>query len=403
MTKDPRSLFLSCAAGAALSIAVGAAAIYWPIGDPLARFSYDLPFVVRNSVPEDLVLIYIDSRVKSRLGEPTQQPLNRRYHTRLVERLTQDGARLILYDIIFDDADSQNDDAFAAALKRHGKIVLVADYLKSLQGNVFSESPVPPIEPLRSAAAGWGIARITPDKDGIIREIDGGAESAPSVSWVAATVLGAKLNSEQRGTLKWLNYFCPPRTLREVDFDQALNADGLASGYFKNKIVIVGGRPTVGPVGAEREEFGSPYTRFWDRLSAGAEVHAFSLLNLLNGDWMRRTSLRAEFVLIALCGCALGIGLPLFRPWTAILVGAVAGIIIFVISVYFQHYQRVWWPWAVPAMVQMPMALAWAIGWRYVNESRRRQRLRNAFSAYLSPHLADQISRSEFDLALGGK
>ena len=403
MIKDRRSLFLSCAAGAVLSFAVGAAAIRWPIGDPLARFSYDLPFVVRNSVPNELVLVYIDSKVKSRLGEPTEQPLSRRYHTRLVERLTQDGASLILYDIIFDNPDPANDAAFATAIKRHGKVVLVADYLKNLQGNVFSETAVPPIEPLHSAAVGWGIGRLKPDHDFAIREIDGGAESYPSMSWTAATVLGAKLNPEQRLTAKWLNYSCPSWKLSAVDFDHALDAAGFPVGHFKNKIVIIGGRSTVGPVGAERDEFGSPYSRFWDRLSTGAEVHAFSLLNLLHGDWMRRASPRAELLLVILCGCAFGIGLPLFRPWTAIFVAAGSVIILLVLSVYFQHYQRVWWPWAVPAIIQMPMALAWGIGGRYLIEFKKRQRLRDAFAVYLSPHLADQIARSEFDLSLGGK
>lgn len=396
MNKDRRSLFLSCAVGAVLTIAAGAATIYWPIGDPLARFSYDLPFVVRNSVPEDLVLIYIDPNVKRRLGERTDASLNRRYHTKLVERLTQDSAKLILYDIIFDNPDPENDAAFAIAIKRHGKVVLLADYLKTLQGNVFSETSVPPGEPLRSAAVGWGIHRLKTDMDYGIREIDEGTESSPSLSRMGANVLGSKPNSAQ----KWLNYYCTPRKLRWVDFDSALD---LPQGYFNSKVVVIGGRPTIGLVAAERDEFGSPYSRFWDRLSTGAEVHAFSFLNLVHNDWMHRASWRAQIILAALCGSVLGIGLPLFRPWTAILVAAIAMIMTLVISVYVQHYQRMWWSWAVPVAVQTPLALLWAVGWRYVHESKKRQRLRQAFSVYVSPHLADQIARSEFDLALGGR
>ncbi|HKQ38236.1 MAG TPA: adenylate/guanylate cyclase domain-containing protein [Verrucomicrobiae bacterium] len=403
MTKDRRSLFLSCAAGAVLSIAIGAATIYWEVGQALARFSYDLPFVVRNSVPDEVVLVYIDSKVKVRLGQPTEPPLNRRYHTKLVERLTQAGAKLILYDIIFDNPDPENDPAFAEAMKRNGKVVLVADYMKTLQGSVFSEAPVPPIEPLRTSCRAWGIGRVTPDLDYAIRTIDGGAESCPSVSWMAATVLSAKLTDQQRLIPKWLNYYCAPWKLSSADLDRAIDAEDLPTSYFKDKIVIVGGRQTVATVGAERDQFGNPHSRFGTRFSTGAEVHALSLLNLLYGDWLIVASQRAQLLLVVLCGCALGIGLPLFRPWTAIVVGVFAAIIIFVISVYFQHYQCIWWTWAAPAMVQMPMALAWAVGWRYVNESKRRQRLRQAFSVYLSPHLADQIARSEFDLALGGK
>jgi adenylate cyclase len=42
------------------------------------------------------------------------------------------------------------------------------------------------------------------------------------------------------------------------------------------------------------------------------------------------------------------------------------------------------------------------VGYQYTSEFRRRRQLRRAFSAYLSPYMADRIADSEFDLRLGG-
>jgi adenylate cyclase len=65
--------------------------------------------------------------------------------------------------------------------------------------------------------------------------------------------------------------------------------------------------------------------------------------------------------------------------------------------------QRTWFAWLIPAGVQMPLGLAWAVGSQYLLESRRRKELRKAFGFYLSPQMADKIANSDFDLRPGGR
>jgi adenylate cyclase len=65
--------------------------------------------------------------------------------------------------------------------------------------------------------------------------------------------------------------------------------------------------------------------------------------------------------------------------------------------------QRTWFAWVVPAAVQIPLGLAWAVSSQYLLESRRRKELRNAFGFYLSPQMADKIADSDFDLRPGGE
>src|SRR5688572_32211343 len=63
-------------------------------GNGLARLSYDLPFLYSSqSVPDELVMVYVDAKIKSQLGQPTDEPLDRRFYTQLLEKLTHDGAR----------------------------------------------------------------------------------------------------------------------------------------------------------------------------------------------------------------------------------------------------------------------------------------------------------------------
>ena len=51
------------------------------MGDRLTRWSYDLPFLFTSqSVPQDLVMVYLDSKIKAQLGQTTDRPLDRRFY-----------------------------------------------------------------------------------------------------------------------------------------------------------------------------------------------------------------------------------------------------------------------------------------------------------------------------------
>jgi adenylate cyclase len=393
--------------GLVLTVSVGALVLLCDPG--LDRLSYDLPFLLRKQVPEELVMVYLDAKVKHDLQQPTDQPLDRRFYARLLERLTREHARLVLFDLLFDQpsADPTVDEQFASAMREQGAVVLVADYIKQLQENVVTDAPIPPTPVLAAGAAGYGIATVDDDKaDSGIRRIDAGAESHPSASWVAASLLGASITKSpsRRLDIRWLNYYCSPAKLRAVNLDQALEKNGLPEGYFRDKVVVVGARSEIHAAGVIREDaFGNPYSRFGWAFSPGAAVHALSLLNLWRGDWLTRLSFAQELIIVVIWGLAMGGLLMRLSPWSAIGAATLSAVCFAGIACYVQLRHNVWFAWAVPVAAQTPVALVWGIGYRYVIENRRRQRLRRAFSAYLSPYMADRIANSDFDLAPGGK
>ena len=377
-----------------------------PFGDGLARLSYDLPFAVQNGIPSELVMVYLDRNVKKNLDQPTDQPLDRHFYTDLVKHLTDEGVKLILFDIVYDQPHPQPgvDEAFAAAMRRHGRVVLIADYVKELNGNVLTDGPLPSIALLNEAAAGWGLAKVSPDNgDWGIRQLDTGVADYPSVSWAAAAVLGAPVTKQPRLVPRWLNYYCCPGDFRAVGFDHALATNGLPVGYFHDKIVVIGARPTVGLAGASREEFPNPWTRLGRGNSTGPAVHALSLLNLLRGDWLTRLGGAREITVIVLWGIFITVLLMNLRPWFAIGTGIFGAALFAIVAGYIQLKQHVWFAWMIPAVAQTSVALVWSVGYQYVVETRRRRQLRRAFGSYLSPFMADQIANSEFDLELGGK
>ena len=377
------------------------------LSDGLSGLSYDILFLTApGQVPNDLVMVLLDSRAKANLGQPTDQPLDRRFQTRLLQRLTADGARLVIYDLLFDQPGEDVADAeFAEAMRQHGRVVLGADYFKQVQVGAAMDGTIPPIAPLAARAAAWGLATISPDPDFAIRKLDAGLEDHPSLGWVAAEVLGAPVtqNPRARITQRWLNYYCPPDSLDAVNFDHALQPSGLPVGFFRDKIVVVGSRPSIAATGVEREEFLSPFSRYGGRFATGPMIQAFSTLNFLRGDWFVRLSPTRESAVIAGWALIISAVLIRLRPWLAAVVAVVCAGLFALAACYAQIRQHFWFSWLPSAAVQTSVALVWSVGFQYAVVRRRQRQLRTAFASYLSPYMAERIANSDFDLSLGGQ
>src|SRR2546428_1517770 len=114
MEINQRSPYLALL-GTALVLGIGLAFYFFPFADALQRLSYDLPFVVhRKSPPINVVMVYLDEESARTLNQPLNDAWDRSLHTRLLDRLAQEGARMVYYDIVF--SSSSVDPATDAAL-----------------------------------------------------------------------------------------------------------------------------------------------------------------------------------------------------------------------------------------------------------------------------------------------
>lgn len=412
MRRETRRRFirpLTVVAGSLLAIGAGLACLRYSFAEPLTRASYDVPFLWRaNLDTHEIVLVYLDEESAKKLQQPIDDIWNRTLHVPLLDRLTKEGARLAFYDIVFDtaSADPARDTAFAEALQNFGKAIL-GGALEIVQpmGGVKQERVLAPLRLLRKAAAGWGILAFKPvDADYGVRQLFPGTSEIQSATWKAAEVLNADATREPREAKvqRWINYYGPKNTFSSVNLAQALDPEGVPPGFFKDKIVMVGGRSAVSYLSAGRDEFGTPYSRGTHQFSSGLEVHANILLNLLRGEWLTRLPRKWEILIIILAGLVAG-GLAALRPTFAVVSALVVGLAISCAAFWLVWHRHLWFGWLVPVGVQIPFGLVWSVGSQYFLESRRRKELRRAFGFYLSPQMADKIADSDFDLKPGGK
>jgi class 3 adenylate cyclase len=378
------------------------------VGEWLARHSYDLLFVLRG--PQEVPaarIVYLDEHSAAKLGQ-RGGVWDRSIHTQLVRRLTRDGARAVFFDVVFPDEspDPAVDAELAAAIAENGRVFLGAALELDFGAQAFQERTVPPVAPLRRAAAGWGLIAFRPiDPDYGVRRIYTGLDLVPSATWRAAVKLGANLPEDAAARMeeRWLNYYGPPNCFPSVSYDRALSDDELPPGFFRDQIVFVGGRSTLGTLMLGKDDFRTPFGLFGEQFAKGVELHLTTMLNLLRGDWLTRLAPGRELALVLVWGLLLGGGLPWLRPAAAAGAAALGGAAVLAVALLLHAREHLWLVWMVPGLVQPLVALGWAIGARYFLEERRRRLLLEAFGRYLSPQMAARIADADFDLTPGGK
>ncbi len=118
--------------------------------------------------PREILIAGIDAALFRVLGDAWPWP--RRFHARLIDRLTQAGASLIVFDVFFGEPSNPEDDRLLAeAIKKSGKVVL-ARVIESTQDPMLPRQIIlNPLDSLKAAGAGLGMSLLTPDPDGVVR------------------------------------------------------------------------------------------------------------------------------------------------------------------------------------------------------------------------------------------
>jgi PAS domain S-box-containing protein len=322
--------------------------------------------------------VYEDEKSHQDLNQPFNKPWDRRIHARLLKRLREEGAKVVLFDILFTDPGPEPvaDKELAAALRASGNVVLAADYSPTrqmIEGQVAEVTTlVLPDETFQAAAAMWGLAQLQPDSDFLVRQHYNGpaSENYPTLSWAAAKLGGLPVARLPESRLKerWVRYYGGPGTIPNVSYSQALYTNGVRPGFFRNKFVLVGARPMSGNFIERRDELRSSFTRWSDKFvfMPAVEVHATTLLNLIREDWLRKTPPVAEWAISLLVALLFGAGLTRFRPAMAVLIALVGIEVTALVAILLFGSQRIWFPWLVIVGIQIPAGLLWSVVWKSV-------------------------------------
>jgi CHASE2 domain-containing sensor protein len=351
--------------GAALCALLGLLFFRW--GNEIVLLSYDLLFLPglhRSTPPDEVIIVYIDDRAFQQFGQTSVPTWDRNLHAQLVDRMTADRARVVVFDIVFQEPGIPSANAnFARAIRQNGRVVLAASLEPPSRGQILAKIPKLPLpEFLEAPAAGWGITEASTEQ-GIARQYFLGNEMRPSMPWTAAKIAGAAITQtpEAREPDTWLNYYGPSRFLRWISYGEV----GLQpAGFFRDKYVFVGAGPKTLKALEEADVFPTPHRRWGGELFPGVELGATAFLNLLHNRGLREWSPPGQVLLLIFTGLGIGTVLTLLRPGRA---SGAATLVLIACALTATEAARhhVWFSWTVIALVQIPCGLAWSIGGHY--------------------------------------
>jgi len=378
----------------------------------------------------------------------------------LVRYLQRGGARVVVFDMLFSDPDTdrlgtdreETDGALAAAMRDAGNVVLAAhlgdrqDLLSHdnplVRPAAFSVAPaaararfrhyasaVLPIPLFQESAAALGLANYTEDPgDGICRRVPllaylgddafpqlglAGyllAENASALELLPSGELAAAgrkvpVDAEGHYRVFWYGrggpggcfaYYSVAALIASAVAEESGRAPDLPCGHFRDKIVIVG----AGATGL----FDFRSTPFTGQEPYPAmEIYATVLSNLLQGDFLRRVPrgvpCAAQF-LFALAVCGAFLGRKRIRVAVAVAVLCGAGWLVLCLAL-FRWYGR--WLDLLGPLIALMASFTLAAVVSYQTEGRERRRIRAMFSRYVSPAVVSEILERPEELALGGK
>ncbi|MBB1487215.1 putative bifunctional diguanylate cyclase/phosphodiesterase [Oceanospirillum sediminis] len=215
---------------------------------------------------DDIVIIGIDDKSINELG---RWPWSRAQHARLLDNLTEAGARIIGMDMIFSEPESPAaDQALAWAIRTHGRVVLALAPEKTGVGDQMRE--LLPLTDFAIAAGAMGHVHVDLDEDGHARKVflQAGLESPqwPLFALAVAQQLGYEIRLSEVSYLQmqyeealeaftgkttgWVRVqpvFIPfaggDQHFKHFSYVDVLN-DRVPEGAFQGKIVLVGATAT---------------------------------------------------------------------------------------------------------------------------------------------------------------
>ncbi len=408
----------------------------------LEEKTLDMRFALRGKIDPgpETVIAAIDEKSINKLG---RFPWSRSTWGRVVDRLTKDGARVIVFDVIFSEKENAaSDDLLQRAIRRNGRVILplVFDFTATgLKDSGFTSQQVdavsasafatirhadepfvplkakmvlPPLSRFSSVAKALGQINMISDGDGTLRwemlAIEYQGDYYPPIGLQAARLyrgLGPEsLALDFRGSVSLgdtviptdqygrmlINYRGPDRTFPLYPVSDIL--DGTSPvGTFKDKIVLIG--PTALGIYDLRV---TPFTANM----AGIEKHASVVDNILRRDFLYRTE-TGVLPLIILFAIVLGMVLPRLGAKS----GAALFLAFFAGYLGLVHYlfaaKGIWFNLVYPASALF-FGYTSQTAYRFFTEERRARDIRKMFSSYVSKRIVDELIRDPSKAKLGG-
>ncbi|MFH1379287.1 MAG: adenylate/guanylate cyclase domain-containing protein [bacterium] len=401
----------------------------------LENKALDLRFLWRGKIPtfettedgeekERVVVVGIDEASIEQYG---RFPWPRDYHARLVDVLTQAGAKAIVFDIILSEPDNVNpagDWKLAMATSASKRVIhcsffeprKVAIAGKGLETLVLYHEP---IEQLKDSSWKTGFTNAYPDSDGVLRhcslEIRYNDTTYYPINLLAASLYTGKkpedilssipematykaidLDAGMYRKMLMVNFYGPEDSFPSYSYHQLLN-EAIPLSFKKNwvegKVVLIGSKI----VGAF-DHYPVPFAKMYP----GVEFHATIINNLIEGNFITRIPPIFVLILIVLGGVFCGVIIPRFSP----LVGTTVMVSIVLAYVFgtqwlFQH--KLIYMQLVPPLMTLVISYVSILFYRFFDEEKEKRRIKRSFGQYVSKTVLDEILSNPNLAKLGGE
>ena len=346
-------------------------------------------------------------------------PWDRTVYQAILDRLTDAGAKVVIFDLLFPSPKS-GDEQFREALERHHDLVVLgSNFVKDTPNaagmtttrSLPAASLIPPSQlPDRRV----GYVNHFPDADGVIRRMryqvameDFGTPAAGEAPQVYDSLAAAALRQIGRPELipeqnpVAVRFAGPSGTFRphpvfEIFLPSFWKANYQDGAFFKDKIVI------VGPEGNFHQD---THPTAIDEAMPGAEIHLNVLNAALHRGFLRETSLCFDLSTICLAGLAAWLaGVIIGQPGVRLSVlMALAGVYLLALWLLFNRQG-----WLTISATPLFVLGSGGIGCFFhdlILERIERQRLRRVLNVHLSRSVAEAIlaDRDSFEAALAGQ
>jgi CHASE2 domain-containing sensor protein len=345
-----------------VAVAAGGAAQLAALLPGLEQDSISQRFVRRGPQPApQMLVVAIDEKSFDDLK--LQWPFPRSRHALAIDRLAQDGARAIVYDVQFTERTRAREDrALAESVARAGDVVLAtAETDEHGRTNILGGDDV-----LAELGAHAGASNLPSGAGGVLQRFEPESGGLQTLAMAAARVTGrapAASDFDRRGA--WIDFRGPPGTIDTVSFSDLVRGR-VDPARVRGRIVV------VGATAATLQDV-HPTPTASGKLMSGPEIEANAVYTAVHGLPLRDTPRWIDLLAIVLLGLFPALASLRLRALLAALVAPGAGVAWLVVAqVAFDHGHVL--PVAAP-LFALAVGTVLTIGAGYASERRRRDRV----------------------------
>jgi CHASE2 domain-containing sensor protein len=345
-----------------VAVAAGGAAQLAALLPGLEQDSISQRFVRRGPQPApQMLVVAIDEKSFDDLK--LQWPFPRSRHALAIDRLAQDGARAIVYDVQFTERTRAREDrALAESVARARDVVLAtAETDEHGRTNILGGDDV-----LAELGAHAGASNLPSGAGGVLQRFEPESGGLQTLAMAAARVAGRAPTAsdfDRRGA--WIDFRGPPGTIDTVSFSDLVRGR-VDPARVRGRIVV------VGATAATLQDV-HPTPTASGKLMSGPEIEANAIYTAVHGLPLRDTPRWIDLLAIVLLGLFPALASLRLRALLAALVAPGAGVAWLVVAqVAFDHGHVL--PVAAP-LFALAVGTVLTIGAGYASERRRRDRV----------------------------